>query len=83
MLAATLRNDARMSFLLRLRLGVGAVSVKTTKDSNRSRLVERKTEDLDKKKKEEDGLDLDMDKKKEEEDGGGEALLSILSFFSE
>ena len=50
MLAATLRNDARMSFLLRLRLGMAAVSVKTTKDS-RSRLLERKTEDLEEKKK--------------------------------
>ena len=50
MLAATLRNDARMSFLLRLRLGMAAVSVRTTKDS-RSRLLERKFEDLDKKKK--------------------------------
>ena len=50
MLAATLRKDARMSFLLRLTLGMAAVSVKTTKDS-RSRLLERKTEDLEEKKK--------------------------------
>ena len=51
MLAATLRNDARMSFLLRLLLlEMGAVSVKTTKDSM-SRLLEREKGDLDKKKK--------------------------------
>ena len=78
MLAATLRNDARMSFLLMLRLGEGAESVETTKDKSRSRLVERNTEDFEKKKKE----DLDLDKKKKK-DCGGEALLSILSFLSE
>ena len=76
MLAATLRNDARMSFLLMLRLGVGAVSVETTKDKSRSRLVERNTEEFGKKE------DLDLDKKKKK-DGGGEALRSILSFLSE
>ena len=52
MLAATLRKDARMSFLLRLLLlAMGAVSVKTTKESM-SRLLERK--DGDNKKKYED-----------------------------
>ena len=67
MLAATLRNDARMSFLLRLRLGMVAVSVKTTKDS-RSRLLERKFEHLEEKNKDR---------------GGGERVRSIFSFFSE
>ena len=47
--AVTLRNDARMSSSLRIRLlGMGAVFVKTTKES-RSRLAERKTEDLEMK----------------------------------
>ena len=65
MFAATLRNDARISFLLRLLLlEMGAVSVKTIKDSM-SRLLER-----------ENG-----DNKKDDE--RGEALRSILSFFSE